>query len=108
MGLDLSIGGPSWSGWYLGPWGRAKEWRLFDPAGTFYFSDEIANLHHLTRNLNYLEVKLKELERYDTGDAMHFGPEDAATLLAAAAILEKAKKQLSIARRVRAGVLRPP
>ncbi len=41
MSFDLSVGGPSWAGWFFGKWGRAREWRLHTPAGGNYTAGEV-------------------------------------------------------------------
>ncbi len=60
--IDLSIGGADWDGWHFGPWGRAKGWRLHDPNGTNYIASEIAQLRPMEYNVDYLQVKVKEVE----------------------------------------------
>lgn len=61
--IDLSVGGADWDGWRFGPWGRAKQWRLFGPDGTFYFPSEIALLESMARDLDFYQVSMKQLEQ---------------------------------------------
>ena len=61
--IDLSIGGTDWEGWYFGPWGRAKGWRLHDPLGTSYHACEIATVRQNERELGYLQVVSKQLRQ---------------------------------------------
>lgn len=65
--MDMGIGGPDWAGWHFGKWGRAKDWRLCDPDGTNYAAGEIAQLRHMEQNLDYLQVKVKEVEAQIAG-----------------------------------------
>lgn len=61
--IDLSVGGADWEGWYFGPWGRAKGWRLHDPKGANYIPYEIANIHQYEGNINFFQVQIKQLTR---------------------------------------------
>lgn len=102
MAVDLSIGGQSWAGWHFGPWGRAKEWRLRAPNEQTYLAGELLEFPQLLMDLNALQVQLRTLEALASPDAMHFGPADAALLIAAKDVIERASKQLGLYRARRA------
>lgn len=94
--LDLSVGGVSWEGWFFGRYGRAREWRIHAPDETTYTAAEIANLRALTLDVNYLTVRIHELSDFASPDAMHFGPEDARTLLEAMEAVQRAARQIAL------------
>src|SRR4030065_216479 len=52
--VALARGGTSWDGWHFGPYGKAREYRLIDPAGTTYTAGEIQELARLALELDYL------------------------------------------------------
>ena len=91
--LNLSRGGESWSGWTFGPWGRAKEWRLHAPDGASYDACEIAELRARVLDLDYLQVRVRQLEQRErellAQLERRFSAGEIATLRAAAAILRK-------------------
>ena len=93
--VDLSRGGESWSGWTFGPWGRAKEWRLHAPDGASYDVCEIAELRARALDLDYLQVRVRQLEQRErellAKLERRFSASEIATLRAAAAILRQAE-----------------
>lgn len=84
-GIDLAIGG--WTGWTFGPWGRAREWRLHAPTGESYSAAEVADVRRLQLDIDYLRLRVRELE---LSQAATFTADDLATLRTAAAILQRA------------------
>lgn len=93
--IDLSSA-PAWAGWHVGPWGRAKEWRLHAPCGSNYTVGEISMLRAIELDLAYLEHRVRTLADFAAADAMHFGPQDALTLIAAMQVIERASKNFSV------------
>jgi len=59
--LDLSIGGPSWTGWAFCKWGKAREWRLHSPNGANYTAGELAELRPALLDADFLRMRLREL-----------------------------------------------
>jgi hypothetical protein len=109
--IDLSAGGEDWEGWYLGPWGRAKVWRLHAPDGASYHTCEIEEVRKLALEVGYLQTRIKELESLLTPGHVHFHPSAAATLrAAAAAIIDAMPRQPArqLAQIVDAGISRRP
>lgn len=104
--IDLAPAGAAWSGWFVGRWGRAKEWRLHAPDGATYTPQEISGLRALTYDVDFLSTRVLELMDYASADAMHFGPQDAAVLIAAMKLIERASQQLARHRLSAAGVRR--
>jgi hypothetical protein len=98
MMLDLSVGGPEWADWYFAPWGRARNWRVHAPDGSSYTAEEIFNLRSLAFDLSFLSHRVKQLADYASADAMHFGPRDAATLIAAMHVIARASQQIGLYR----------
>lgn len=94
--LDLSRGGESWSGWRFGPWGKAKDWRLHAPDGASYDACEITELRAMALNLDYLQVRVRQLEERErellAKLERRFSASEIATLRAAAAILREASE----------------
>ena len=62
MPIKLSIRGTSWTGWTFGPFGRSNQWRLHAPDGTHYTAGEIAEIRPADLNLDFLQVRVRELE----------------------------------------------
>lgn len=58
--IDLSIGG--WDGWCFSSYGRAKTWRLISPSKETYSPSEILELRNLHVDLNYLGIRVKQLQ----------------------------------------------
>ena len=89
--LDLSGGGPSWAGWSFAPYGKAREFRLIDPAGTNYTAGEIVEGHAHGLNVDYLRGRVRELEieTQATAAPLHLTPGEFRALRQAAAILER-------------------
>lgn len=86
--ITLATGGPSWSGWTFGPWGRAREWFLLAPDGTRYSAHEIRELTGLMLDVDWLRHRVRELEAQAVG--VRITLEEAAALrLAAATILNR-------------------
>lgn len=94
--LDLSRGGPSWDGWTFGPWGKSKEWWILDPNGTRYCASEIAELRAMALNLDYLQVRVRQLEERERELLAkldrRFSASEVAILRSAAAILREASE----------------
>lgn len=84
-GIDLAGGGAAWQGWRIGPYGRAKDWRLFSPTGDVYTVDEVAQLGALLLDVAYLKGRVRELEQERDG----LTAAQLATIREAAAILER-------------------
>lgn len=97
--ITLATGGPSWTGWTFGPWGRAREWFLLAPDGSRYSAGEICELAGLMLDVDWLRHRVRELEAQAVGVRMTM--EEAAALRAAAAILARAlpapRARLSVA-----------
>lgn len=87
--IELHIGGPSWSGWRFGPWGRAREWRLCSPTGENFTAGDVADLRALQLDVNYLQTRNRELTAQLDHTACYFSGGDADTLRAAASILNR-------------------
>lgn len=85
--MDLSRGGPSWVGWYFARFGRAREWRLHAPDGSSYTAGEIAAIRGNVLEIDYLRLRLRELERQLDGLAIYVSSEQVQVLRAAVAIL---------------------
>lgn len=84
MKIDLVIGGPEWDGWFFAPYGRARNWRLTDPAGTCYTPAEISELRNLELDIDHLQRKVAELTHQPRLSAA-----DAAIIREAAALLHR-------------------
>ena len=95
MGFDLSTGGDSWSGWFFGRWGRAREWRLHSPHGANYTAGELSELRPAILEADYLRLQLRQLTDYTASDALHFGPCDARSLIAVAEMILRAARGFS-------------
>ena len=98
--ITLATGGPSWTGWTFGHWGRAREGFLIAPDGTRYSAGEISQIPILMLDVDWLRHRVRELEAQAVGVRMTI--EEAAVLRAAAAILARtvpaaARARLSIA-----------
>lgn len=65
--IDLSAGGNAWRGWRLGPYGRARDWRLFAPDGQVYTAGDVAALAALALDVTYLQGRVRELEQEQAG-----------------------------------------
>ncbi|HJX19107.1 MAG TPA: hypothetical protein VJ437_13070 [Acidiferrobacterales bacterium] len=85
--VALARGGTSWDGWHFGPYGKAREYRLIDPAGTTYTAGEIQELARLAVELDYLRNQAQTLRGQVDARACHFSPDDVAALQIAIAIL---------------------
>lgn len=71
VGLDLAAGGPTWAGWRLGPYGRARDWRLLAPDGQHYQASELQDLHALQLDVDWLRMRVRELETAAAGPSSH-------------------------------------
>ena len=60
--LDLAPYGPAWAGWSLRPWGRARDARLTAPDSTSYTSGEIIECCALPADVDFLRLRVRELE----------------------------------------------
>ena len=87
--LDLSGGGPSWTGWSFSPYGKARDFRLIDPAGTNYTAGEIVEGRAHGLNVDYLRGRVRELETQATSAALYLTPGEVRALRQATAILER-------------------
>jgi len=57
--VDMSIGG--WDGWYYGPWGKARLWRIQAPTGDTFLPDEIIGCRGKDREISYLQSQINRL-----------------------------------------------
>lgn len=87
--LDLSGGGPSWTGWSFAPYGKAREFRLIDPDGTNYTAAEISEGRALALDVDFLRGRVRELEAQADTAPLHLTPGEVRALRQAAAILER-------------------
>jgi hypothetical protein len=102
--IDLSPGGESWAGWYLGNYGRAKEWRLHAPTGEAYTAQELAGVRLQALDLSYLQGETRVQAAKLAGAAFHLAPDEVHLVrLAMQAILRELPVQLE-----RREVLRAP
>ena len=60
--LDLAVYGSSWRGWRIAPWGKARTARLTAPDGTNFEPGEILELRALAPNVDFLRLRVRELE----------------------------------------------
>lgn len=88
--IDLAVGGESWDGFTFGPWGKSREWFLFTPDGARYAASELRALRDLTHDLDYLQTRVRELERLLGPGAVAFAAAEAAILRRAASLIERA------------------
>ena len=86
----LDRGGECWKGWRLGPYGRAREWRLVSPAGETFTAGDLLQLRGLIVDVDYLRGRVHELQGKIEAHACHFSPADLVTLHAAIAVLDRA------------------
>jgi hypothetical protein len=87
--IHLDTGGPAWAGWTFGRYGRARDWRLFAPDGTHYQAAELAELRALVLDVDYLRMRVRELEaRLDPG-ACVFSAEELRAVRQAVAALQR-------------------
>lgn len=82
--IPLALCGYGWAGWRLGPYGKARAWRLYGPDGTGYTAGEIAELRALQLDVDWLRMRVQELEAVAAGGLERGDVED---LRAAAAVL---------------------
>jgi hypothetical protein len=87
--LELGGGGPSWRGWRFGPHGHSGEFWLFGPNGERFSAGEILELHKLQLDAGYLQGRVQELAALTAPGSVSFTPAEAATLAAAAAIVQR-------------------
>lgn len=78
-----------WAGWTLGPYGKAREWRLFAPDGTHYTAQEVSGLRGMVLDLDFLRGQVRELREKVDGSAVHFSADDLLALRLAVAVLDK-------------------
>lgn len=88
--MDLAIGGPSWAGWKFAPFGRARDWRLHAPDGTTYDACEIAELRRMALDLDYLQVRCRDLETRVISTACYFTRTELELIASALAVLQRA------------------
>ncbi len=87
--IRLEAGGATWTGWTLSPWGRAREWRLIDPAGTTYTPDEVRSIHALAGDADWLRIQVRERDREIELAGLHFNEEEIGVLLLAAEAIRR-------------------
>lgn len=88
--IDLSVGGTSWAGFTLSPWGRAKDCFIFTPDGQRYSAGDVLGIAESQADLCYLEARVRTLTAHADPRAIHFSKEDAALLKLAAELIEQA------------------
>jgi hypothetical protein len=88
--LPLDRGGESWKGWRLGPYGRAREWRLVTPAGETFTAGDLMQLRGLIVDVDHLRGRVHELQGQVEAHACHFSLADLTALHAAIAVLDRA------------------
>lgn len=57
--IDMSIGG--WVGWYYGPWGKAKVWRIHAPNGEMFIPGELLSIRENQANIGVLSGQVARL-----------------------------------------------
>lgn len=57
--VDMSVGG--WDGWYYGPWGKARLWRIHAPTGETFHPDELLLVRQSERDVSSLQSQVKRL-----------------------------------------------
>ena len=57
--IDMAVGG--WEGWFYGPWGRAKKWRIHSPTGESFHPDELLSVRQNQCEIGVLESQVKRL-----------------------------------------------
>lgn len=88
--IDLRAGGATWEGWYFGPFGRARDWRLHAPTGEDFQAAEIAELRRHVHEIDYLRQRVTELQRQIDAAACYFSLEQLQAIRAAMQILNAA------------------
>ena len=78
-----------WPGWTLGPYGRARDWRLFAPDGSHYTAGEITGLRGMALDVDYLRGRVHEMQGQIDAHACHFSDGDLQALRTAMAILAR-------------------
>lgn len=96
--IDLSQAG--WPGWTFGPYGRAREWRLFGPDGTNYTAEEIRSARGLLLDVDYLRSRVRGLQEKIDAHACHFSASDLEVLQAAMVVLAERLPAPSRSRRL--------
>ena len=76
----IRLNATGWAGWTLGPYGKAREWRLFDPNGTNYTAREVAALRAMALDLDFLKTHTRHLESKVDQAATYLSADDVATL----------------------------
>lgn len=85
--VALDIGGNTWTGWTLGPYGQASDWRLISPHGEHFTSGDLSELRELQLDVDWLRLRVRELEA-DAAKAL-ISSDDAAVIAAALAVLDR-------------------
>lgn len=85
--VALDRGGATWAGWTFAPYGRATDWRLIAPDGTHYTAGDLAELKALQLDVDYLRLRVRELET--TAQGVRLSPGEASAVSAALSVLEK-------------------
>ncbi len=87
--IRLDAGGATWTGWTLAPWGRAREWRLTDPAGTTYTPGEVRSTPALLLDVDWLRGEVRRREREVELAGLHFNEDEIGVLLLAAEAIRR-------------------
>lgn len=99
--FDMARGGSSWSGWTFGKYGRAKEWRLIAPTGETFSPGEVVELRELRLDVDYLRMRVRELEAQLEQQALYFTREQLEALRSAVAILDERLPRVSARRQLK-------
>lgn len=98
--IPLDRCGQAWHGWQLARYGNARDWRLIAPSGETFEPGELLRLRPVLLDLDYLQVRVRQLERQVSGDAYCFTPEECHALVATAqAILRAMPRNITTAKR---------
>lgn len=87
--IDLSIGGPDWCGFQFSRYGKARNWRIILPDGETMQAAELLGHHQLTLSVDYLRVRLQELEAKMGGLSVNFTAEESRLLRLALQVLQR-------------------
>lgn len=61
--IDLTGAGPDWQEWRLGPYGKARNFRLITPTGEALTPQEIAAVRVESRDYGYVVAQMRTMER---------------------------------------------
>ncbi len=85
----IDLGEVGWPGWTLGPYGKARSWRLFAPDGTNYTEGEIRGLRGLVLDVDFLRDRVHAMQGQIDAHACHFTDDDLQALRTAMAVLTR-------------------